>query len=201
VSKTGSKLGQGSQGANGRRSRARRDHGAARVEATARSLRCRSKTLGQPYRRTHSLTTACLRDSSALAQLIELPPFRSSRPVVHRRFCPAVDPRRQLVSIHGRSPVISVDSYVAPSATLIGQVRAPRCWPTGALRACCLSPLPLQVEIADKAGIWYNTVLRGECSPPPPPSSLSPVFEALSIVSCVVIRRHEPDFSGVQLPH
>merc|ERR1711934_987319 len=50
-----------------------------------------------------------------------------------------VDPRRQLVSIHGRAPIVSSDCYVAPSATLIGQV-----------------------ELADKSGVWYNAVLRGD---------------------------------------
>merc|ERR1711934_561179 len=53
-----------------------------------------------------------------------------------------VDPRRQLVSIHGRAPIVSSDCFVAPSATLIGQV-----------------------ELADKTGIWYNTVLRGDMNP------------------------------------
>lgn len=53
-----------------------------------------------------------------------------------------VDPRRTTVPIHGRSPIVACDAFVAPSATLIGQV-----------------------ELADRVGVWYNTVLRGDMNP------------------------------------
>lgn len=62
-----------------------------------------------------------------------------------------VDPRRQLVPIHGRAPTVSCDSYVAPSATLIGQVAA-----------------TLHPPSAAAVGRLERRPLR----PPPPPSVL-----------------------------
>merc|ERR1711998_762530 len=53
-----------------------------------------------------------------------------------------VDPRRTTVPIYGRSPSVADDAFVAPSATLIGQV-----------------------ELAHKSGVWYNAVLRGDMNP------------------------------------
>jgi len=53
-----------------------------------------------------------------------------------------VDPRRQTVPLFGKAPVISPDAFVAPSATVIGQV-----------------------ELHDKTGVWYNAVLRGDMNP------------------------------------
>jgi len=53
-----------------------------------------------------------------------------------------VDPRRQTISVLGKSPSVSPDAFVAPSATLIGQV-----------------------NLADKTGVWYNSVLRGDLNP------------------------------------
>merc|ERR1712137_206840 len=53
-----------------------------------------------------------------------------------------VDPRRHTVPINGNSPTVGGSAFVAPSATLIGQV-----------------------DIADKAGVWYHAVLRGDMNP------------------------------------
>jgi|ERR1711966_12073 len=52
---------------------------------------------------------------------------------------PDVDNRRTVQPILGNYPITSVDSYVAPSASVIGQV-----------------------EVYDKVGIWYNAVVRGD---------------------------------------
>jgi len=53
-----------------------------------------------------------------------------------------VDPRRQFVPVLGRTATVPPDAFVAPSATIIGSV-----------------------HLADKTGVWYNTVLRGDLNP------------------------------------
>merc|ERR1712070_1112249 len=69
-------------------------------------------------------------------------PFRSQKTLAIDTSDADVDPRRQTITVLGRSPTVAVDAFVAPSATLIGSV-----------------------NVADKAGIWYNTVLRGDLNP------------------------------------
>merc|ERR1712216_108567 len=76
-------------------------------------------------------------------------PFRaSSAPLVRTQKTLAldntadVDPRRQSVPLFGKSPAVSPDAFVAASATVVGQVK-----------------------LADKSGVWYNAVVRGDINP------------------------------------
>lgn len=47
-----------------------------------------------------------------------------------------------LITVNGKSPVVAEDAYIAPTAVVIGDV-----------------------TIAEKAGIWFNAVVRGDMAP------------------------------------
>merc|ERR1711998_679263 len=69
----------------------------------------------------------------------------SSRAVVPFRSCasvakdPDVDMRRTIQPFLGKYPLISTETYIAPSATVVGQF-----------------------ELYDKVVVWYNAVVRGD---------------------------------------
>ena len=49
------------------------------------------------------------------------------------------DRSRQIIPLGNRVPTVAVDAFVAPNATLVGDVR-----------------------VCDKASVWYGAVLRGD---------------------------------------
>jgi len=109
-------------------------------------MRSLDKAVRALQRRSRSVVSSCQNSGRVLGVSVSALPLSSHvRTLQTMAITDAnadVDPRRQEVSIYGRSPIVSSDCYVAPSATVIGQV-----------------------EIHDKVGIGYNTVLRGDMNP------------------------------------
>jgi carbonic anhydrase/acetyltransferase-like protein (isoleucine patch superfamily) len=71
--------------------------------------------------------------------------------------------RRPIMSLLGTKPRMANDAFVAPSATVIGEVRA--CLSIPSYRIAPLTQPNTyypQVTLFDRASVWYSAVLRGD---------------------------------------